>query len=284
MFWPGCVGSNGATFSLFSRRQAISESVNLIFGKNLRILCKGAGTISDAARNLDLNRVQLARFMRGESFPKPNQLDRICTYFQVDARIFTQPLDDMHVASDAPSGSATNPLVPETLRPYAEQPMPVDDGIHLLYRPSFTFSDLFIVAPLMVRRRNRVAWLKGLDLPAIGVSRLQSGPIRERSYAGFALTTPDGFLMYFHGTGKVPFLSVAQFGSTGFFSTTGFYRGTYDMHRPAQPGEKRRVPIILEPLRQRPSVVLDALRRSGMCRIDDLPGQIRSSLLQSTSD
>lgn len=263
------------------RRHPISESVNLIFGKNLRLLCKEAGTISDAARHLDLNRVQLARFMRGESFPKPNQLKRICDHFGVDARIFTRPLGELQVAPEPTPVRSSDPLVPETLRPYAEQGMILDDGIHLVYRESFTFPGLFIVAPLMVRRRNRVTWVKGLDLPTFGRTRRQSGPIRDRSYRGFALSIPDGFLMYFHGTGKVPFLSVAHFGSTGFYAATGYFRGTYDMHRPMLLDEKRRVPIVLEPLRQKASIVLPAMRRTGLFQNDQLPGQVRSSLKQS---
>lgn len=259
--------------------------MNSIFGKNLRTLCKRAGTFSDAARNLDVSRVQLARFMRGESFPKPNQLARMCAYFQVDARIFTQPLEELvETPAQQIKIAASPPLVPETLRPYAEQSFPLNEGIHMVYRPSFTFPDLFVVAPLVVRRRNRVVWLKGLDLPAYGSRRRESGQIKDRAYAGFALSTPDGFVMYFHGTGTVPFLSVAHFGSTGFFSAAGFFRGTYDIHRPSQIGEKRRVPIILTPLRQKAGVVLNGLRASGLCRAEALPETIRHTLLQHSAD
>jgi transcriptional regulator with XRE-family HTH domain len=265
------------------RIQFISENVNLLFGKNLRALCIESGTFSDAARHLDMNRVQLARYMRGESFPKPNQLERICQHFHVDARIFTRSLAELQGAPEQLASPSCDPLVPETLRRYAEQPMIFDDGIHLVYRKSFTFPDLFVVGPLLVRRHNRVTWLRGLEPPPLGRTRRQNGPFQDRSYGGFALSTPDGFLMYFHGTGKVPFLSVAHFGLSGFFSATGYFRGTHELHRPMLAGEERRVPIVMEPLRQKASVVLAALRRTGICRTDQLPEQIRSSLTQSPS-
>jgi len=36
--------------------------------------------------------MQMRRFLNGESFPKPHQLQRICSYFGVDARILTHRL------------------------------------------------------------------------------------------------------------------------------------------------------------------------------------------------
>lgn len=276
MQYPTDVGTIGG--------RLIPDSVNTIFGLNLRILCKEAGTFSDAARHLDISRIQLARFMRGESFPKPNQLDRICRYFNVDARIFTEPLARLREGAKPVVAPAARPLVPETLRPYAERDIPLVDGVHMVYRPSFTFPDLFIIAPLLVRRHERGVWLKGVDVPTFGARRRDSGPIRDRSYAGFSLSTPDGFVIYFHGTGRVPFLSVAQFGSTGYFSATGYFRGTYDIHRPAQPGERRRVPIILSPMRQKAGPILAAARSSGIRPAAALPETIRMTLQQAMAD
>lgn len=260
------------------------ESLNSIFGQNLKALCIEAGTFSDAARNLDISRVQLMRFIRGESFPKPNQLNRICAHFQTDARIFLQPLADLRKEMRDDKVSGPEPCLPESLKRYAEPAIPLTDGIHMIYRPSFTFPDLFISAPLMVRRRKGVTWLKGLDVPVFGSTRRDSGLIRDRSYAGFALSSPDGFVMYFHGTGTVPFLSAAHFNSSGYFAATGYFRGVYEIHRAAQIGEKRRVPIILAPLRQKASVIMDRVRRAGLHSFDVLPDHVRPYLLQGATD
>jgi transcriptional regulator with XRE-family HTH domain len=68
------------------------ESVLPVFGENLRALCALRAPVPQVARDLGLNRMQMRRFLNGESFPKPNQLQRICAYFGVDARILTERL------------------------------------------------------------------------------------------------------------------------------------------------------------------------------------------------
>lgn len=262
----------------------MSESVNSTFGRNLKTLCLEAGTLSDAARQLEISRVQLSRFIRGESFPKPNQLAKICEYFQVDARIFTRPLTEVRVEMKPLPDSGAEPCLPETLRPYAEKTMPIGDGIHMIYRPSFTFGDKYISSPLLVRRRKGVTWLKGLDAPVLGGARREAGPFRDRSYLGFALSVPDGMVMYFHGVGKVPFLSAAHFSASGYYSATGYFRGIYEIHRVAETGERRRVPIILAPLRQKASIILDRIRGAGLHDFDTLPEYVRPYLLRNFAD
>jgi len=74
-------------------------STHLIFGKNLRQLCRRVGTIAEVADSLEINRVQMNRILNGESFPKPGMLKRICEYFNTDARILLQPLDELEEGS-----------------------------------------------------------------------------------------------------------------------------------------------------------------------------------------
>ncbi len=64
-----------------------------IFGTNLRQLSKRAGSISQLCRDLDINRTQFNRYLKGEAFPRPDVLYKICTHFDVDARILLEPLD-----------------------------------------------------------------------------------------------------------------------------------------------------------------------------------------------
>src|SRR5699024_7323279 len=58
-----------------------------VFGNNLRQLVRSRGSISELARELDLNRTQMNRFLNSASFPRPDVLQRICTVFGVDARV-----------------------------------------------------------------------------------------------------------------------------------------------------------------------------------------------------
>lgn len=261
----------------------VPQSVNEIFGRNLDTLCRESGTYSDVARALDISRVQLARYIRGESYPKPSMLAKICKHFKTDARIYLQPLDEIAVEQgqvEPPSFQPTSDL-PETLRGYTGRDIPIVDGIHMIYRPSFTLPNVFLSMPLLVRRRKGAIWLKGMDAPVYGARRRDCGLFRDRSYAGFALSSSDGFVFSFHGTGTVSFLSLAYFFSTGYFASTGSYRGIYEIFRPAQPGEKRRVPMVLAPLRQVPGVILNAVRRSGFRPLDDLPQHVRPFLSEA---
>lgn len=67
-------------------------SVLDVFGQNLRNLTALRGSQTSVANDLDIGRVQFQRYLRSESFPKPNLLKRICDYFGVDARILTELL------------------------------------------------------------------------------------------------------------------------------------------------------------------------------------------------
>jgi transcriptional regulator with XRE-family HTH domain len=58
-----------------------------MFGANLRELSRRYASISDLSRRLDINRTQFNRYLSGESFPRPDVLDKICEFFGVDARI-----------------------------------------------------------------------------------------------------------------------------------------------------------------------------------------------------
>ena len=53
-------------------------SVLRVFGENLRLLGKMRASIASVCRDLDINRVQLNRYMSGHSLPKPNVLQQIC--------------------------------------------------------------------------------------------------------------------------------------------------------------------------------------------------------------
>lgn len=68
------------------------SSVLPVFGRNLRFLTSMRGTHAKVSTDLDIGRIQFQRYLRGESFPKPHILKKICDYFGVDARILTDPL------------------------------------------------------------------------------------------------------------------------------------------------------------------------------------------------
>ena len=66
-----------------------------MFGENLRRLSRRYPSISELSRQLGINRTQYNRYLSGESFPRPDVLDKICRFFEVDARILLDPVDEI---------------------------------------------------------------------------------------------------------------------------------------------------------------------------------------------
>ncbi|WP_419738163.1 helix-turn-helix domain-containing protein [Ruegeria sp.] len=71
------------------------DELRAMFGANLRRLARNYPSISALCRELGINRTQFNRYLAGESFPRADVLDRICRFFDVDARIVLTPLDDI---------------------------------------------------------------------------------------------------------------------------------------------------------------------------------------------
>lgn len=74
-----------------------------MFGANLRQLARRYPSVAALCRQLGINRTQFNRYLSGESFPRPDVLDRICRFFGVDARILLKPLDEIATAQDHPA-------------------------------------------------------------------------------------------------------------------------------------------------------------------------------------
>lgn len=55
--------------------------VKSVFARNLRDLCDTRKSISLVCRELDINRQQFARYLAGKALPGPENLRRICAYF-----------------------------------------------------------------------------------------------------------------------------------------------------------------------------------------------------------
>ena len=66
-----------------------------MLGANLRQLADRYPSVAELCRQLGVNRTQFNRYLSGESFPRPDVLDRICRFFDVDARILLKPLEEI---------------------------------------------------------------------------------------------------------------------------------------------------------------------------------------------
>lgn len=82
-----------------------SADLRSMFGANLRQLAQQYPSVSELCRQLGINRTQFNRYLSGESFPRPDVLDRICRFFDVDARILLHPLDQIDRPVTHPAAS-----------------------------------------------------------------------------------------------------------------------------------------------------------------------------------
>ncbi len=74
-----------------------------MFGANLKQLAGEYRSISELCRQLGINRTQFNRYLAGESFPRPDVLDRMCRFFRVDARILLKPLEEIEPHTHHPA-------------------------------------------------------------------------------------------------------------------------------------------------------------------------------------
>lgn len=252
------------------------HSVNAIFGQNLRQLCQARGTLANAARALDISRVQLSRYLNGESFPKPAQLEAICRHFGVDGRIYTQPL----AALGAPTPGLAANLSGQAILPtdYAEQAIGrLPEGLHISYRRSFTRPDWFVVSPVLLKRQGNVLVFRSADSVPSGLTRREYGPLRDRLYQGAVLCEGNIAVITYGGLGAIPFLGTLQI-SLASYVAFGHYRGVATLHREPFEGEVRRVPYVLQTLPQKAANILPAMRTQGMITSNQLPARYREAL------
>ena len=269
------------------------QNLNLVFGSNLRKLCEQRGTFSLVARELDVSRVQLMRFIRGESFPKPAQLARLCELFGVDARILLEPLDQIsstvilprhlealrdELGKTLPNDTDIAASFDALSRMGQIAPSPVPPGLHLMLRPSFLLEDLYVAHLILVRLVDGRAIARAFEVPPPGMTRGSLGRFASRSFSGICLGTSDGVVFHFKGTGDLPFLSTAHLSSHSYLAATGSLRGVYELYRAPHPAERRRVPVVLSLLQQKPSVILRAARSTGFHGINAMPSRFRAYL------
>ena len=162
-----------------------------MLGANLRQLSQRAASISALCRDLGINRTQYNRYLAGESFPRPDVLHRICSYFDVDARILLEPVGDIAASG---GGLLQNPAVAEFVgraaRPLGEADFP--SGFYRFVRRSFVDDERFVQGLIYVFRRDGGVFLRGFEaLEAMRSQGLPTDP-RTREFRGVVLAQEDG--------------------------------------------------------------------------------------------
>ncbi len=173
-----------------SRSGRSPSELRNMFGANLRVLSKQYSSVSELSRQLGINRTQFNRYLSGESFPRPDVLDRICEFFNVDARILLDPVDSLVTAGMVLNGPVLADFIGKGVNDIPQDVFP--DGFFRFSRRSFTNTDQFVVGLVNVFRKSGHTYVRGFEArEAMGEQGLTLDA-RTREYRGYVVRQEDG--------------------------------------------------------------------------------------------
>lgn len=237
-----------------------------MFGQNLRQLAGDYPSISELARQLGINRTQFNRYLSGESFPRPDVLDRICNFFGVDARILLEPVDSLRNSGEVLTGPFLRDFFGDGLSSITEEMFP--SGFYRFSRRSFTTQDKFVVGLVYIFRQKDHVMLRGFESKE--AMRLQGlGPNRlVREFRGFALRQEDGIAILLSRAHAVTasFNFLARVPSLGNNYWAGYVTRTVTESVVSTRAER----MVYEYLGKERGEILRAARSAGLCDESDL--------------
>ena len=240
--------------------------IRKVFGENLRLLSKDYPSITALSHALGINRTQFNRYLSGDSFPRPDILDRICRFFDVDARILLEPLSAIQPKEDTKGVPYLKDFVVQGARNLEEQDFP--SGIYRFSRRSFIDATVFVVGLVLVSRQGPNTFLKGYETPK--AMQLQGLPqtFEAREFRGIVLRQEEGIAILASRnnamTSSFNYLSrVASFNNN-------FWVGYITRTIPESSGGIRATRLVYEYLPQDSASILTAARGSGFCAVDQL--------------
>lgn len=268
-----------------SRLVVFDMSVLDVFGRNLRLLTALRGSQASVANDLGLSRVQFQRFLRSESFPKPNVLKHICDYFGADARILTDPISEDQlklIRSGRYRAVVPRPAtvaMHEALEYCAEDQdyfKPSDDlpdGIYQGWRGSFSRPNMVVSQLVQFKTRGGARVVNGFE-PLVRFSKGIAVSGRAREFRGILMRPMDGYVVLYMHSEPSRYVSIEymkpidinyQPAAVGFFciaraSTFGMQRITRSLT--IKVGNDWRS-------------AMAAMRQSGLYRWDQIPDHVR---------
>lgn len=166
-----------------------SELRNM-FGENLRVLAKDYVSVSDLARRLGINRTQFNRYLSGESFPRPDVLDRICRFFDVDARILLEPVDGLTKNAQLLASPFLADFMGKASVAITQERFP--SGFYRFTRRSFYDQNQFMVGLVMVFREGGLTVLRGFETKEAMLHQGLPLNASSREYRGYVFRQEEG--------------------------------------------------------------------------------------------
>lgn len=250
-----------------SERSESPAELRAMFGRNLRLLCQPYASVSALCRELGINRTQFNRYLSGESFPRPDILQRICAYFKVDARILLQPLHEVQNSNtDVIFSNEMEDLLTAASSLVNTNSFP--SGFYRFSRRSFVDDQRFIQGLIFVYRKNKKCFLRGMEAKeAISGQGLASLP-KIREFRGFVIAQEGGIaaLVFRRGSMSCSFNFLTPVPSFENNYWLGYSTRTVQ----EKPTGDRVTRLVYEHLGQNRSAILSTARNAGFCEADDL--------------
>lgn len=250
---------------MYKPSRSPSELRNM-FGANLRILSKRYPSISELSRKLGINRTQFNRYLSGESFPRPDVLDRICSFFDVDARILLEPVEQLSGESQIFSTPYLSEFMGKSAVSVSEDVFP--SGFYRFSRRSFTDSARFVIGLCRVHRENALCFVRGFEAAEAMRQQGLSTAHSAREFRGFILRQEDGVALLISRrnamTGSFNYLSrVASF-------ENNFWLGYVTRTMRETVTGTRVTRLVYEHLGTNTHAILAAARGTGLCTEEQL--------------
>jgi transcriptional regulator with XRE-family HTH domain len=250
-----------------TERRPSPAELRSMLGANLRQLSQSAASISALCRELGINRTQFNRYLAGESFPRPDVLHRICSYFGVDARILLEPVEQIN---DTSSSVLDDPMVSDFVSP-AAHPITENDfpsGFYRFTRRSFADEEKYVQGLIFVFRNGRNTFLKGFEAKdAMRQQGLPTDPV-TREFRGAVLPQEDGVaaIVGRKGTTTTSFNYLARIPSFENNFWVGYVTRTVRENIAGRRVER----LVYEHLGADTSRILGAARDAGFCTVESL--------------
>lgn len=256
------------------------RSVLPVFGENLRMLTAARGTQSKVSSELDIGRVQFHRYLRGESYPKPNVLKRICDYFGVDARILIEPLTDDLLSemmlSQAPNGPSPLRGAWAAALDYAAQDIDffeptssLEEGLYVAWQWCGVRKDTIIRRRIKVYRENGATVFRGYSPREFFPP---GTPLPKREYRGICLNQKSaGHVMISFYAKPFSMIGMTYVTPMPLSMNTSVFAGFSVMCRDELPGISRLSRVLLERIDGDQRALLEEARRPTFPRLQDMP-------------
>ena len=256
-----------------------------VFAANLRRLCGSRGiSLAQAARDLDLGKVQFQRFLRAESFPKPNLLHRICLYFETDARILTEPWPfppspAIPQAGPEPLAGLLEAAHYAGLTPAYFDPDPgLPDGHYTFFRRSMSLSGHIARSVVQIKTLKSCRVLRSFDVPVPPLAGWPPRSLSDREFRGMVLRQAVGNTIILVHVASQALSSIYLQPQTSHFADTRYY-GVTNYGRMSQPEVTNTTRVVWIAVPPRLSLILRAHRARGLYKPDAVPQDIADFLL-----